>query len=60
MTDDKRKPGRPALPATEARTARVELRVTQETKATWQAKAAEAGMSLQAWLDRCAASSAGE
>ena len=52
---EKRRPGRPTLPADEAKTARVELRVTQGTKAIWQAKAAAAGLSLQAWLERCAA-----
>lgn len=51
---DKRKPGRPALPPSEAKTARVELRVTPYTKALWRDKAVTAGLTLQAWIEqRC-------
>ena len=35
MTDDKRKPGRPALPPGAGKTSRVELRVTPDTKSAW-------------------------
>ena len=52
MTDDKRKPGRPAFPPGAGKTARVELRVTPDTKAAWQAKADAAGLTLQAWIER--------
>ena len=54
MTDDKRKPGRPALPKGEGKTARVQLKLTEADKAAWLAKAAAAGMTLQAWVElRC-------
>ena len=49
---DKRKPGRPALPPGAGKTARVELRVTPDTKAAWQAKSDAAGLTLQAWIER--------
>jgi predicted HicB family RNase H-like nuclease len=49
---DKRKPGRPALPAGAGKTARVELRVLPADKAAWQAKADAAGLTLQAWIER--------
>jgi hypothetical protein len=52
VTDNKRKPGRPALPDGAGKTARVELRVLPATKAAWQAKAAAAGLTLQAWIER--------
>ncbi len=50
--NDKRKPGRPALPDGAGKTARVELRVLPADKAAWQAKAAAAGESLQTWIER--------
>lgn len=54
MTDDKRKPGRPALPEGAGKTARVQLKLTPADKAAWLAKAAAAGMTLQAWIEqRC-------
>ena len=54
MTDDKRKQGRPALPAGAGKTARVEMRVLPATKAYWLARATAAGMTLQAWIEqRC-------
>jgi hypothetical protein len=54
VTDDKRKPGRPALPKGEGKTARVQLKLTEADKAAWLAKAAAAGMTLQAWVElRC-------
>lgn len=52
MTDDKRKPGRPALPEGAGKTARVELRVLPATKAAWQAKADAAELTLQTWIER--------
>ena len=30
----------------------IHLRVTRQTKADWKAKAAKAGLSLSAWIDR--------
>jgi len=54
VNDDKRKPGRPALPEGAGKTARVEMRVAPATKAAWQAKADAAGLTLQAWIEhRC-------
>lgn len=50
--NDKRKPGRPALPEGAGKTARVELRVLPATKAAWQAKADAAELTLQAWIER--------
>lgn len=48
------KRGRPPLAAGKAKKARVELRVHEDTKAAWQAKADEAGLTLQAWVEaRC-------
>lgn len=52
MTDDKRKPGRPALRPGAGKTARVELRVTPDTKSAWQGKADAAGLTLQSWIER--------
>jgi predicted DNA binding CopG/RHH family protein len=52
MSSDKRKPGRPALPDGAGKTARVDLRVLPAEKAAWQAKAAAAGLTLQAWIER--------
>ena len=52
LMTDKRKPGRPALPPGAGKTARVELRVTPDTKAAWQAKSDAAGLTLQAWIER--------
>ena len=48
----KAKPGRKPLADGEGKTARVEMRVRDATKAAWQAKAAAAGMTLQAWAER--------
>ena len=50
--NDKRKPGRPAMPEGAGKTARVELRVLPATKAAWQAKADAAELTLQAWIER--------
>lgn len=44
--------GRPALPEGAAKVARVDLRVLPADKAAWQAKAAAAGLTLQAWIER--------
>lgn len=44
--------GRPPLPEGAGKTARVELRVHEDTKAAWQAKAAAAGLTLQAWVEK--------
>lgn len=53
VTDHKiKRPGRPALPPGEAKTARVELRVRPITKAAWMAKAAAVGLTLQEWIER--------
>jgi hypothetical protein len=48
----KAKPGRKPLPEGSGKTARVELRVHDATKAAWQAKATAAGLTLQAWIER--------
>ena len=50
--NDKRKPGRPAFPPGVGKTARVELRVHEVTKAAWLARATAAGLTLQAWIER--------
>jgi predicted DNA binding CopG/RHH family protein len=44
--------GRPTLPAGKSKVARVDLRVLPADKAAWQAKAAAAGLTLQAWIER--------
>jgi hypothetical protein len=44
--------GRPVLPDGAGKVARVELRVLPADKAAWQAKAAAAGLTLQAWIER--------
>ncbi len=49
---EKAKPGRKPLAEGEGKTARVEMRVRDATKAAWQAKASAAGMTLQAWAER--------
>lgn len=45
------KRGRKPIPESERKTGRVELRVHPDTKATWQAKADAAGISLAAWIE---------
>jgi predicted HicB family RNase H-like nuclease len=45
------KRGRKRLPPGASKSARVELRVTDSTKAGWQAKADAAGLSLNAWAE---------
>lgn len=46
--------GRPALPAGEAKTSRLELRVNPAERAEWQAKADAEGVSLARWVqDAC-------
>jgi hypothetical protein len=46
--------GRPSLPAGEAKTSRLELRVNPAERAEWQAKADASGMSLAQWMqDAC-------
>lgn len=50
----KAKPGRKPLQPGVGKTARVELRVHDAKKADWRAKAAAAGLTLQAWVEqRC-------
>lgn len=49
---DRKQPGRKPLPEGAGKTARVELRVRDATKTAWQAKAAAAGLTLQAWIER--------
>lgn len=51
---EKAKPGRKPLADGEGKTARVELRVHEATKAAWLARATAAGLTLQAWIEqRC-------
>ena len=45
------KRGRPPVPPDARKNARVELRVHPDTKAAWQAKADNAGVSLAAWVE---------
>lgn len=49
---EKAKPGRKPLAEGEGKTARVEMRVHDATKAAWQAKATAAKLTLQAWIER--------
>lgn len=49
---EKAKPGRKPLANGEGKTARVELRVRPDIKASWQSKADAAGMTLQAWIEK--------
>lgn len=49
---ERKQPGRKPLPEGAGKTARVELRVHDATKAAWQAKATAAGLTLQAWIER--------
>ena len=49
---ERKQPGRKPLAAGEGKTARVEMRVHDATKAAWQAKATAAGLTLQAWIER--------
>jgi predicted DNA binding CopG/RHH family protein len=49
---ERKQPGRKPLAEGEGKTARVELRVHDHTKAAWQAKAAAAGLTLQAWIEK--------
>jgi hypothetical protein len=51
-TPTSRPRGRPALPAGEGKTARIEWRTTDKRKTTAQALADAAGISLSAWLDQ--------
>jgi hypothetical protein len=51
---EKGKPGRKPLQPGEGKTARVQLKLTEADKAAWLAKAAAAGLTLQAWVElRC-------
>ena len=51
---EKAKPGRKPLADGEGKTARVQLKLTPAAKADWLAKAAAAGLTLQAWVElRC-------
>ena len=49
---ERKRPGRKPLADGGGKTARVELRVQSDTKAAWLAKAAEAGLTLQAWIEK--------
>ena len=53
MTKDQepKRPGRKPLPEGARKTARVELRIHEATKAAWQAKAEAARLTLQAWIE---------
>lgn len=51
---EKARPGRKPLAEGAGKTARVQLKLTPDAKAAWLAKAAAAGMTLQAWVEqRC-------
>ena len=51
---EKVKPGRKPLADGEGKTARVQLKVLPAMKDDWRAKAATAGLTLQAWIEqRC-------
>lgn len=50
-TPDAPRRGRKPLPPESRKDARVELRVHPDTKASWQAKADAAGLSLAAWIE---------
>jgi hypothetical protein len=51
---ERKQPGRKPLQPGEGKTARVQLKLTEADKAAWLAKAAAAGMTLQAWVElRC-------
>jgi predicted DNA binding CopG/RHH family protein len=52
VAPQRKQPGRKPLPEGAGKTARVELRVHDATKAAWRAKAAAAGLTLQAWIER--------
>ncbi len=47
-----KRPGRKPLAEGEGKTARIEMRVHHDTKAEWLAKAAAAGLTLQAWIEK--------
>ena len=47
-----KRPGRKPLAEGAGKTARVELRVRPAVKAAWEQRAAEAGLSLQGWVER--------
>lgn len=49
---ERKRPGRKPLAEGAGKTARVELRVHDDTKAAWVARAAAAGLTLQAWIER--------
>ena len=51
---ERKKPGRKPLAEGEGKTARVQLKLLPADKAAWLAKAAAAGLTLQAWIEqRC-------
>lgn len=51
---DKAKPGRKPLAEGAGKTARVQLKLLPADKAAWLARAAAAGLTLQAWVEqRC-------
>ena len=51
---EKAKPGRKPLAYGKGKTARVQLKLLPAVKAEWLAKAASAGLTLQAWVEqRC-------
>lgn len=49
---EKAKPGRKPLADGEGKTARVQLKTRPDQKAAWLAKAAAAGLTLNAWVER--------
>lgn len=52
MTNPKARMGNQSARKANPADAVIHLRVTRQTKAEWQAKAAKAGLSLSAWIDR--------
>jgi hypothetical protein len=49
---EKAKPGRKPLAEGEGKTARVQLKLRPDVKAQWLTKAANAGLTLQAWIEK--------
>ncbi len=52
QAQDRKRPGRKPMAEGEGKTARVELRVRPDTKAAWVSRAADAGLTLQAWIEQ--------
>ena len=52
MQPDPKRPGRKPLAVGAGKTARVQLKLTPADKAIWLARAAAAGLTLQAWVEK--------